>query len=152
MANDIIVELDVEALIKEINAKVKMPDDVRNQIVREVAEYLDNKYRAKVPVDTGRAVANFHPSTLRIYTDATFVSVGFDPKAFGKVSNGKKQPKTVWYPRGNQKNWGHFYVSTFDPRNLNGHYGWWKKQQRACDREAKKLIEQKIDEYYNSKK
>lgn len=151
MVNNIIVEgFDVDDLIKKIEDKVKIPEDVRNQIVIEVAEFLDNKYRNKVPVDTGRAVSNFYPSTLRVYVNATFVSVGFDPKAFGKVSNGKKKPNTKWYPRGDQKNWGHFYVSCFDPRNPN--YGWWKKQSKAAQKEAEKLIKQKVEEYYNSVK
>ena len=138
------LEFDEEKFIKDIEEKVNIPDDVRNRIVLEVADEINDKYIKKIPVDTGSTKTYFKPSDLRIYDSATFVSVGFDPKKFGKVSSGKK-----WLTDKDDGSWGFFYVSTF----YNGHpnFGLFRKWQKSAQKDADKLLNKKINDYLNSK-
>lgn len=138
------LEFDEEKFIKEIEDKVTIPDEVRNRIVMEVAEEINAKYLKKIPVDTGSTMKYFRPSELRIYDNSTFVSVGFDPKKFGKVKTGKK-----WITDKNDGSWGYFYISSFYVGHPN--YGLFRKWQKSAQKDADKLLNQKIENYLNSK-
>lgn len=138
------LDFDEKKFIQDIEEKVTIPDDVRNRIVLEVADEINDKYLKKIPIDTGSTQTYFRPSQLRIYDNATFVSVGFDPKKFGKVKAGKK-----WITDKNDGSWGYFYISSFYTGHPN--FGLFRKWQKSAQKDADKLLKQKLNDYLNSK-
>lgn len=142
----LIFEIDEETLIRILEKKVKMPEDVREKIVSNIAQASSDRIKEKIPVDEGVTEKYWQPSPIRNYVTQSWMTVSFEPKSFGNVGK-----KGNWRRRtASNTGWGWGWLSMFNRKNRKN-YDWYRPEIRKEKQIIQKELKRAVKNYYNNK-
>ena len=125
----LIFEIDEETLIRILEKKVKMPEDVRERIVSNIAQASSDRIKEKIPVDEGVTKKYWKPSPIRNYVTQSWMTVSFESKKFGKVGK-----KNNWIQRkdADELGWGWGWLGMFNRRNKKNYERLIQQRSKYC--------------------